>query len=107
LRGFGSATGLEHRIVGSEPAIAAAARAALADVTLGGLVLALQDRVDAHFDHVAAVVVEAIERRAPDERRPRPSAAELEIEALAAHVEVLRAKQPPKRRRWLRRGRRP
>jgi polysaccharide pyruvyl transferase WcaK-like protein len=92
LRGFGRVVGLEGAVIESTGALGAAARAAWAASAAGALdpiLTGLQAAVDRHFDDVAAVVAEGAARRAPDER-PRPSAVELEREALLAHVDVLR-----------------
>lgn len=89
LRGFVESTGLERRLVEDAAAIQAAAEAALRDAPTDALVAELQADVDRHFDSLASAIVEAMERRAPDERPPAP-AAELDRAALVAHVDTLR-----------------
>ena len=89
LRGFVASVGLEDRLAEDVGDIAGAALAALRSPVPAELVASLQADVDRHFDALASAIVEAMERRAPDERPPRPPA-DLECSALLAHVEVLR-----------------
>jgi polysaccharide pyruvyl transferase WcaK-like protein len=86
LRGFGEVAGARDRVVSDATQIDRAA--ALPPVPMDR-VRSLQDRVDAHFDGLAAAIVDSRERRRPDERRPL-TGDDLLPEALESHVEVLR-----------------
>ncbi|HVF31418.1 MAG TPA: polysaccharide pyruvyl transferase family protein, partial [Acidimicrobiales bacterium] len=74
LRGFVESIGLEDRLVEDAAAISAAADQVFAAPAPPGMVGHLQQEVDRHFDALGAAVVEAMERRVPDERPPAPAA---------------------------------